>query len=144
MHSIFASPWLRRGLRLSLVVGIVAAAWHAWSVFKRYDDDRAEQFRSRLTYECAARQSEDELNRRMNGVGNINVNGLCADRDFFVSPQELAEVRNGTMEYVTMWQPFDWPGTITVGILWAVGTILATVAALSSVGMARWVWGRST
>ncbi|TIT00219.1 MAG: hypothetical protein E5W72_13190 [Mesorhizobium sp.] len=144
MRSIFVLSWFKRGLRLSLVVGLAAAAWHAWAVFKRYDNARFEQFQSRLTYECAARQSEDELNRRMNGVGNINVNGLCSDRDFFVSPYELAQVRKGTMKFETTWKPFDWAGTAIAGILWTVGTILATLAVLGAVGLARWVWGRST
>jgi hypothetical protein len=144
MRSLFTSPWLSRGLRLSLVVGLAAAGWHAWVVFKRYDDAQREEYLSRLTYKCVARQGDEELNQRMNEFGTINVNGLCSDRDFYVAPYELAEVRAGTMNFETAWKPFDWPGTVIVGVLWAVGTILVTVAALSAVGMARWVWGRST
>lgn len=139
---IFASPWITRGLRLSLVAGIGSAAWHSWTVFSRYDDDRRNWAQEQLTYECAARFSDGELNKHMNEMGNINVKGLClTDRDFWVAPYEIVDVRKGTMKFETSWEPFDGLGTLFAAIFGAVSTILVTVAILCAISLVRWVWG---
>lgn len=143
MRRIFTSPWFSRGMRLSVVVGFIAAGWYAWTVWELYSDDLDRSIKSELTYECAARMGEDELAPYTNEFGNINVKTLCVTQDdFFVSPDELEAVRNGTMEFGPIWEPFDWPGTAITGVFWAVLTMLATVAGLGVVSMARWVWGR--
>ena len=67
------SFWLFRGLRMSLVVGVICAAMHAWTVWARYDDDRLSWIKSQLTYECVARLSDEQMNARRNEFGNINV-----------------------------------------------------------------------
>jgi hypothetical protein len=139
---IFKSSWFARGLRLSVLVGLAAAGWHAWTVWQRYNDDVDFWIREKLTYECAARLTEEQLRPYMNEFGNVNVKALCfTDRDFFVAPYELEAVRAGTMKFETSWRPTDWPGAAITGIIWAVGTILATVAALSAVAAVKWVWG---
>lgn len=135
--------WFGRGVRLSLLVGLTAAGWHVWSVWKRYSDDQEQWFKSQLTYECAARLTEDQLRPYMNEFGNINVKTLCfTDGDFFVAPYELEAVRAGTMKFETSWRPTDWDGAAITGIIWAVGTLLATLSVLCALGIARWVWGK--
>ncbi len=67
------SFWLFRGLRMSLVVGVICAAMHAWTVWARYDDDRLSWIKSQLTDECVARLSDEQMNARRNELGNINV-----------------------------------------------------------------------
>lgn len=142
---IFASPWFARGLRLSLVVGVLSAAWYSWTVFSQYAADRDEWLKMRFVHECAARVSDGDLKKHMNSFGNINVKGVfCADRDFWVSPQEIMEVRNGTAEFKTAYQPLDGVGAAWAAVIGIVGTILATVAALSVVKMVQWVWGKAT
>lgn len=143
MRGILASPWLRRGIRLSLLVGFVGAAWHARTVWDRYRDDVDRSIKSEVTYRCAAGLSDDQLRPHMNEFGNINVKTLCITvDDFFVSLDELEQVRDGTLKFEPYWQPFDWPGTVIVGLLWSLATILATIAVLGVAGMARWVWGQ--
>lgn len=140
---IFRSPWFWRGLRLSVPIGLLAAGWHAWGVFDRYSDDLDRSIKSELTYKCAARLREDMLKPYMNEYGNINVRKLClTEDDFFVAPYELEAVRDGTMKFEPTWQPFDWPGTVIVGLIWAIGTILATIGALGAVAVTRWVRGK--
>ncbi|MEK1853511.1 MAG: hypothetical protein AAAC48_17005, partial [Phyllobacterium sp.] len=98
VRTIFRSPWFGRGLRLAVIIGLVAAAWHAWGVWKRFSDDSQTSIKRELTYECAARLPEDALNQHVNEFGNINVKTLCfTEGDFFVAPYELEAVRNGTM-----------------------------------------------
>ncbi|WP_457300186.1 hypothetical protein [Phyllobacterium sp. P5_D12] len=142
MREIFRSPWFGRGLRLAVVVGLLAAGWHAWGVWDRFGDDRQTSIQRELTYECAARLPEDALKQHVNEFGNINVKTLCfTEDDFFVAPFELEMVRNGTLKFETPGKPFDWAGTVIVGLLWAVSTVLFTIAVLSVVSMVRWVWG---
>src|SRR5262249_18365402 len=126
------------------ILGLVAAGFHAWSVWKRYNDDREAWFKRKLTYECAARLSDNELKPFMNEYGNINVRRLCiTNDDFFVSLDELDAVRTGTMKFETGWEPFDWLGTIIMGLLWAIATVLLTVGVLIIVNLGRWVWGKA-
>jgi hypothetical protein len=61
MSSVFASPWLGRGVRLAVLVDLLAAGWHAWTVFVRYQKDQISWIKSKLTYECAARTSPASL-----------------------------------------------------------------------------------
>ena len=87
--------------------------------------------------------TDAQLKPYINELGNINLKSLClTGEDFFVAPYELDEVRNGTMKFKPIWEPYEWPGTAIVGLLWMIGTILATTAALAAVGLVRWVWGR--
>lgn len=136
-------PWFWRGMRLSVVVGLVAAGWHAWSVWERYRSDVDSSVRREITYRCAARQSEETLKPRMNEMGNINVNKLCtAGDDFFVSLAELEKVRDGTMDFGPYSRPVDWPGTAITGIFWTLATIITTIALVGFIQMIRWVWGK--
>lgn len=59
VRTIFRSPWFGRGLRLAVIIGLVAAAWHAWGVWKRFSDDSQTSIKRELTYECAARLPKD-------------------------------------------------------------------------------------
>ncbi len=143
MRSVIGSRWMKRGLRLSIVVGFAAAALNAWTVWDRYRVAYDRSIKSELTYQCAARLSEQTLKPYMNEMGNINVRKLClTDDDFYVSPHELQAVRDGTMEFKPYESPFDWPGSAIVGVLWALATILGTVAILGTIALGKWVWGR--
>jgi hypothetical protein len=137
--------WFRRGLRLSLIVGIVSAAWHSWAVFSHYAADRDKGLEMRFVYGCAARVSDDDLNKHVNSFGNVNAKDIfCNDRDFWISPEEIAEVRNGTAEFETSYPAFDGVGAAWAALIGVVGTILATLVAFSILKMVRWVWGSAT
>lgn len=137
--------WFARGLRLSLPVGLIAAGWHAWTVFERYSNDRDHWIRIELTYHCAAASSDDVLKAHMNEYGNYNVKSIClTDDDFIVAPYEIEAVRQGTMKFKTSFEPFDWLGTAIAGLLWGLGTIFVTVAAFCVRAVAQWVWGKAS
>lgn len=139
----FYRLWFRRGLRVALVIGVIAAGWHSWTVLDRYLDDQNALAKSELTYRCAARLSEDVLASRMNEFGNINVRDVCfTDRDFYVAKYELEAVRAGTMKFETAWKPVDWQGALIVGAIWAMSAVLLTLGLLGAIFVGRWVWGR--
>jgi hypothetical protein len=144
MRGIIKSSWFWRGLRLSPVVGLAAAFWHGWGVFDDYKRSVSETFDQEITYRCASRIAPELLQDRSNEVGNINVKGICIDRDFWVSPAELDQVRSGEMKFETWRKPFDWPGMAVIGIFWMIATILITCSALIVAGIARWIWGSAT
>lgn len=134
--------WLMRGLRLSILIGLIASAWHAWGVYSRYLEDVERWAQVLRAYECAAGKSDEFLTSRPNEFGNINVREFCfTGRDFWVSPKEISEVRSGSMKFETMFRPFELPNTFVVGALWALATMLATLACLVAIRLTRWVWG---
>lgn len=133
-----------RALRLSVVVGLASASWHAWTVFSRYTDDIDQWQRMRFVYECAARIDDAKLQEHTNEFGNINVQPLfCADQEFLVSMKEIKRVRNGTMDFHTPYRPYYVEGSITVGIIGMFLTIASAAALFGAVTTLRWVWGRS-
>ncbi|MBB6465583.1 hypothetical protein HNQ96_001441 [Aminobacter lissarensis] len=142
---MFQTPyrnWLFRGLRLAVLVGITAAGWHAWTVFSHHIDGNREMGLMQIGYECAARQSDEFLSTRQNEMGNINIRNFCSTgRDFWVSMQEVADVRAGTMSLETERPAYDLPNTLVVGALWGLATLLATLACLAAIRLTRWVWG---
>jgi hypothetical protein len=106
------------------------------------DADRDKTLQMRLTYECVARHSDEELGKRLNEYGNINVRDICfTDADFWVAPYEVADVRKGTMKFETSLKPFDGASTLVAGLMWAIGTLLVGAACIGAVALARWVWG---
>lgn len=142
MRRVFGSIWMKRAFRLSIVVGFAGAAWHTWVVWERYNVALSSSIKMEATYRCAARLSEETLKRYTNEMGNINVRRPClTEADFYVAPYELEAVREGTMEFRSYHEPFDWPGAAIVGVLWAMATIFITFAVLSAIELARWVWG---
>lgn len=144
MSGVFASPWLGRGARLSLLVGLLAAAWDAWGWFDLYQQEQKRWFKTELMYKCAAALSPEILAPHITEFGTINVRSFCfTDDDAFVSLKELDEVRAGTMKFETSWKPFYWQNTAVVGLLWAFGTLFATLLALTAIAATRWVWGKS-
>lgn len=145
MQAGFFSLWIARGLRLSIVVGILTAAWHSWGVFSRYQEEELRWFKIREIYECAARLKDDDLKAMsQSAFHTINMKGVCSfdGEDHWVSLGEIAEVRNGTMKFETFQKPFDRQGTFIVGIIGALTTMLATVAVLAAILLVRWVWGK--
>lgn len=134
--------WFLRGLRLALVAGLMGAGWHSWDVLDRYSADAATQSSMKLAYECAARQSDEQLASRQNPVGNINVRDLClTGRDFYVSWPEMQAMRAGTMKFETTLRPFDWQGSAIIGIAWTLIMALMSLGVLFAITVARWVWG---
>jgi len=122
---VFGSRWMKRGLRLSVVVGLAGAALHAWTVWDRFRDAYDRSIKNEVTYRCAARLDEATLKPYMNEMGNINVKKVClTTEDFYVAPYELQAVREGKMDFKPYDQPFDWPGTAIAGVLWAWGQSL--------------------
>lgn len=142
MPGIFASPWFGRGMRLSVVVGLVAAGWHAWTVFQRYNADATGWAETRFAYECAARLPTETLWPDSTDTANKNIRGYCSDRDFYVSMGELQMVREGTLKFEALSKPTDWEGAAFVGALWMAATMLATILILSLFALVRWVWGK--
>jgi hypothetical protein len=145
MPTLVFRLWLGRGFRLSLVVGIVAAAWQSWTVFYHYDEERQGWVETRLLYECASRLKDDDLKRRVTEFGTVNVKGLCAfdGENHWVSLSEVTDVRNGVMKFETISEPFNKVRTISAGIFGFLGTMFATLAILSGIRLVQWVWGRA-
>lgn len=134
--------WFLRGLRFAPVVGLVAAGWHSRDVLNRYQTDATSQLSMGLTYECAARQSDEQLAARQNPLGNINVRDLClTGRDFYVSWPEMQAMRAGTLKFETTFRPFDWQGSAVIGIAWSLLAVIVTLGVLFAIAIARWVWG---
>lgn len=137
--------WFARGFRLSLVLGIVAAAWESWSVFSQYDAERSSWVETRSLYECAARLDDDVIEKRKSEFGTFNVKGLCAfdGKDHWVSLSEIADVRSGVMEFKTVSKPFSMARTASAGLFGFLSTIFATLTLLSAIRLVQWVWGRA-
>ena len=132
--------WFRRGLRLSVVVGLFWAAKGAYYDFSRYQSDLADNARLRLRYECAANMRPEYL-PTPNEYGNINLKGTaCADTDFFVSPAELLEVRSGTMQFETVLQPFNLVNSTITAIAAFLTSLLIISALLGCARTAQWIW----
>ncbi|TJV39137.1 MAG: hypothetical protein E5Y02_26875 [Mesorhizobium sp.] len=135
--------WLSRGLRAAPVVGIIAAGWHSWDVMQRFQKDSGDTFKQELTYRCAARLPDDYLKSQQNEMGTINVRTAClVDRDFWVSMDEIAKVRAGTLKFEPYYKPYDAYGSLLIGVFWTVLAALATLGCLALTFVAHWVWGR--
>lgn len=145
MQKGFYRRWFARGFRLSLVLGIVAAAWESWYVVSQYEAERSSWAKLRLLYECAARLDDDVIEKRKSEFGTFNVKGLCAfdGEDHWVSFAELADVRSGVMKFETDLEPFSMARTARAGLYGFFRAILATLALLSAIRLVQWVWGRA-
>ncbi|BCG73414.1 hypothetical protein MesoLj113a_45720 [Mesorhizobium sp. 113-1-2] len=144
MARSFYRVWFWRGVRIAPVVGVIAAGWYSWTVMDRFQKERVDNVKLSVTYDCVANLSPEVIKQYTNPYGNINVKDLClTGTDFFVSPDEVARARAGTLKLGTYWEPFDGQGTVITGTIWAVLTILATSVLLGITFVGRWVWGRS-
>ena len=146
MRRGFFRRWLVRGFRLSLVVGVAAAAWQSWTVFSHYTDEQRDWANVRLLYECAARLKDDVLKAQVTTFDTVNVKGLCSfdGEDHWVSLSEIADVRNGVMKFETTSKPFYEGITTAAAVLGFLSTMFATVALLSVIRLMQWVWGRAS
>lgn len=136
------SVWLGRGFRLSLLVSVLCAGWNAWTRFSTYAADRDYWVLSKLVYECGARKSDTDLIKTINDYGNYNLKGVyCTDRDFWASPQEIADVRAGKMTFETPLLPWVGADTLISGIFGFVISMLVTLALIGATKTARWIWG---
>lgn len=134
--------WFFRGLRLAVIVALLAAGWKAWSDFERFQTAITNEIHTENTYRCGAGLDEALLATRKNEFGNINLKGLCEDRDFWVSPAELDAVRRGAMDFSTGWEPIYPTAVAVAGLLGAIVTVLLVVVALAAIRAATWIWGK--
>jgi len=94
-----------------------------------------------LSIDCGSRQSDEKLIERANTVGNINLRYFgCSNDDFFASLSEIRDYRVGKLDMSTYGRPFDAAGTAIYAFLGIVGTILASIIAVGSIVLGRWVW----
>lgn len=146
MQKGFYRRWFARGVRLSLVFGIVAAAWESWDIFSHYNAERQSWVETRLLYECAARLDDEVIEKQMSEFGTFNVKGLCAfdGENHWVSMTEIADVRNGVMKFETVSKPFDMARAASAGLFGYLSTMLAALALLGAIRLVHWIWGRAT
>lgn len=135
--------WGLRGVRLSLLVGLLCSVFQVWNDFSLYRADVDRVVKSELGYECAARLTDDVLKHNQNEFGNINVRKFgCADNDFYVSLKEIQDVRSGTMKFAPYTSPFN-PGEVVIAaVTGVVVTLLFAGGAIGLLKVMRWVWGR--
>ena len=130
---------------VSLVVGIVTAAWQSWTVFSHYNAEQQSWAETRLLYECAARLKDDVLEEQVTEFGTVNVKGLCSfdGEDHWVKLSEIADVRNGVMKFETVSKPFSKERTASAAIFGFLSTMSATMALIGAIRVVQWVWGRA-
>jgi hypothetical protein len=123
--------------------GVASAAWHSWGVLSRHNEDQLNWQNLRILYECSARLDDNVLKERESEFGTINVKNLCSfdGEDHWVSHKEIADVRNGVMEFKTSLNPFDGEGTIIIGLFGALITMFTAFALLTIIRLLQWVWG---
>lgn len=107
-----------------------------------YRDFQSRELESKQGYECAARLSDQALVANLNELGTIDVRPLqCSKRDFFVSMEEIKEVRRGSMDFSFGYPSFYAEATGVAGLLGFVLSALVVGLALCIVAVFRWVWG---
>ena len=89
---------MRGTFRLSVAVAFLAAAYgfyQQWAAFSKSMDDN---LKMRITLECGARLSEENLKTAINEFGLIDLGKVgCADKPFRASFEELRKARDGAM-----------------------------------------------
>lgn len=137
----WAKRWFVRSAKLALVVGVAGAGYDAWTRFSEYGESRASAMRSELGYRCAASLSDDTLSKGNTNGYTIDISNLgCASRPFFVSMQEVRDVRAGKMTFEPYGTPFDWRLSTIAGIAFALMAIMATSTCILLVATVLWVW----
>lgn len=134
--------WFWRGFRASLIIGLLASMWAAWKGFETYISDVNQVTKREIGYNCAARQSDNDLLPLVNEFGTINVKVFgCSDRDFFVSMHEVKDVQSRKMKFETSYSPFYPIDIFAKGVFGFLISIFFTSLTLITVATVRWAWG---
>jgi hypothetical protein len=92
---------LRGTFRLSVVVAVLVAAYSAFITYQKSADYRAQQLREyfdvKFAYQCAARQTDENLRPFVNDYGLIDlIKAGCTEQKMVASFDELKQWRDGT------------------------------------------------
>ncbi|WP_313199991.1 hypothetical protein [Rhizobium sp.] len=137
--------WFMRGVRLSVLAALLAGGGQAWKDFQAYDADLTRTMRSERGYSCAAGLPDETLKERQNEFGTINVRSLgCSSDDFYVSLDEVDDVRKGRMEFTPYLSPIN-PTNVVMASLFALfAVVFLSGLAITAVKALVWVWGRKS
>lgn len=138
----FYRRWFFRGLRLSVMVALLFAGIDAYGSHQLYQAELSNKFESEMGYKCAARIDDAALLQAANEYGNINIKQFsCTGHDFYVSMQEVADVRSGKLPFTVYSKPFYADRTAAAGVAGFVVSTLVVSLLLGSIAAARWIWG---
>src|SRR4026208_1885614 len=89
---------LRGTFRLSVVVAVLVAAYSAFITYQKSADYRAQQLREyfdvKFAYQCAARQTDENLRQFVNDYGLIDlIKAGCTEQKMVASFDELKQWR---------------------------------------------------
>lgn len=134
-----------RGVRLSVLAALLAGGSQAWRDFKAYDADLTRTMRSERGYTCAAGLPDQALRERQNELGTINVRSFgCSSDDFYVSLDEVDDVRKGKMEFAPYLSPI-YPTNVVMASLFALfAVVFLSGLVITAVKALVWVWGRKS
>lgn len=137
----WAKRWFTRSVKLALVVGFLGLGYDAWTRFSRYEENRATMLKSEIGYRCAAALSDDTLSNGLKNGYTIDISSLgCTSTPFFVSMQEVWDMRAGKLTFEPYGTPFEWQSSILAAAAWAILSMMVTTSFIAAVAIARWVW----
>lgn len=133
--------WMKRSLKLAVTVGLVSAGYDAWKQFEAHKQSQSSATRSMLGYECAAKLDDAALSKRRNEFGNVDVSELgCSDKPFFVSMQEVMDMRAGKLIFDADSPVFDFTRLVMVFLEFGIASLTAIAAVYLIIATCQWIW----
>ena len=133
--------WFFRAFKASIVIGMIGFLSNAWDNLQRYDAGLRDNARNEIGYQCAARLSDEALATAANPFGNVDVSKLgCAVEPFFVSMDEVSEMRAGELDFPSYYEPFVLADSVGAWIAFFVSSMLMMTTVICSAIILRWVW----
>ena len=133
--------WLKRGLKLSLVVAATAAAYDAWLSNAYWSETQVRKVRLDILYNCMVRHYDAGTLPTPSVFGTYSAQDAgCSSEPSWVSLQELTQMKAGTL--FLDWSPdrFYPERHFATGLVYGLMTILSIVVILGILRTLSWIW----